>query len=290
MKSAPFAYVRPHNVEEAVRLLDANQEEGKLLAGGQSLIPLMALRFAYPTTLIDISLLDELLRSSDSGDVVRYGAGTTHSAFEDGLVPDPTGGLLKAAASGIGYRAVRNRGTLGGSLAHADASAEWPTIMAALEAVVVARSVRGEREIPAEEFVRGFFWNALDEDELVVRVEIPRNGRRRWGWQKSVRKVGEFAESLAVVLLDPAESRNRVWLGAARDVPIRLAHVEDILSNVVDNGTVREGAAKTAVLQAVAEDLGPASTPVERYRTHLHGITVWRALVQAAGMENQWNN
>lgn len=292
MKSSAFAYRRPVDVAHALSLLSEYPDDAKVLAGGQSLLPLMGMRFARTLLLIDVSRLDELSYVSENDDSVSYGAGVVHSAFEDARVPDRTGGLIRTAASGIGYRAIRNRGTIGGSLAHADASAEWPCLMAALDARIIARSVRGERTLSAREFVLGFFWNALDDDELIVRVEVPRSSAA-WGWHKSVRKSGEFAESLACVLIEPETPRATTWLGAARDVPLALEEVNrylvDLLSDREPLKPKLDDTAKRQVLALVARDLGPAETPASRFEHQLHGIAVWRALNDAAGKQVSWN-
>lgn len=283
MKPAPFEYRRPSSIDETVQLLEEHGDEAKLLAGGQSLVPLLNMRLAVPSVVLDVSGLDELRETSGTGTGgTRYGAGVVHSDIEDGRVPDPVGGLLREAAAGIGYRAIRNRGTLGGSLAHSDASAEWPVVMAALDATVVARSVRGERRLPCREFVHGYFTNALADDELIVAVEVPAIGEHiRWGMSKSTRKPGEFAESLAVVVAelaaDDTVTAATAWLGAATDVPLRLPAVEDALLG----SSVPDAAADVAPL--VRDQLGAGSDAEARYAAHLHGVTVHRAVAQLDG-------
>ena len=128
---------------------------------------------AQPALVVDISRIDELAVATEHATGVRYGAALTHAAFEDRRVPDATAGLLAHVAGGIGYRAIRNKGTLGGSLSHADSSAEWPVVMAALGAEVVVRSAGGERTVPAPDFVEGFLTSALADDEAVVAVDVP---------------------------------------------------------------------------------------------------------------------
>lgn len=272
MKPAPFEYVAPGTVEEAVALLAQHGDEGKLLSGGQSLVPLLNMRLALPSVVIDVSRIGPLREVAElASGTVRYGAATTHAAFEDGRVPDPTGGLLGLVAAGIGYRAVRNKGTLGGSLAHADASAEWPVVMAALGASVVVRSARGERRIPASELIEGYFTSAVATDELVVAVEVqPPGAGITWGFHKQARKPGEFAESLALALVGPASGE--VWLGAAREVPVG-----------VDLPALDRDAVTTAVAAAL-DDIG-GDEPEARYRRHLHGVAAWRAVSNARPQE-----
>ncbi len=285
MKSSTFEYSRPRTLEEAVALLGDRPDDAKILGGGQSLLPMMAMRFARTDLLIDVSNIAELLDVAEFDDYISYGAAIPHSVFEDELVPDGTRGLIPFAASGIGYRAIRNRGTIGGSIAHADASAEWPTLLAGLDATIVARSPSGERAISARSFVLGFFWNALEPDEILVRIEVPRT-RSTWGWQKSVRKAGEFAESLSMVQLNNDTGVANVWLGAARDTPIELKATEVAVAGLMAEGEPLAGrldsGAQQTVLAAVRDDLGSPATSEDRYRAQLHGIGVWRALNQAA--------
>ena len=289
MKPAPFAYRAAASVDEALALLAEHGDEAKLLSGGQSLVPLLNMRLAQPSVVVDIGRVAELATVSehDDGGGVRYGAATVHARFEDGLVPDPTGGLLQAVAGGIGYRAIRNRGTVGGSLAHADSSAEWPVVMSAVGARVRVRSARGgERVLPAAGFVQGFFTSALDDDEAIVAVDVPRlPAGARWGFAKTARKPGEFAESLAVAVLSVDEDDHvrhaEVWLGAATSVPLSLPAVDEAL-----RGRPWDDAARADVVAAVgasvaAEDSRPDGDPDARYEHHLHGITVARAVDHA---------
>jgi len=269
MKPALFDHLRPTTVDEAVALLAEHGDDGKVLSGGQSLVPLLNMRLALPTVVIDVSRVAELRGATElPGGGVRYGAGTTHAAFEDRLVPDATGGLLHHVAAGIGYRAIRNRGTLGGSLAHADASAEWPVVMAAVGADVVVRSARGERRIAARDLVQGFFTSAVEPDELLVAVEVPAlPDGVRWGFHKHARKPGEFAESLAVALV--GDSSGDVWLGAAREIPVPVALP-----------SLDRDAIQAAVADALADLTGEDEGEV-RYRRHLHGVSAWRAVNHA---------
>lgn len=280
MKPAPFMYRAPDDVAEATSVLAQLGDEAKVLAGGQSLLPLLNLRLAKPSALVDVSRIAELWSTHRGTDGCSYGAGIPHSRFEDGDVPDPTGGLLRAAAAGIGYRAVRNRGTLGGSLCHADSSAEWPVVMAALGAEFVVRSVRGQRTIAAGEFARGFFTTDLVEDELLTSVRIPpQPANRRYGIHKTSRKPGEFAESLAVAVLDVDDDGRiedaDIWLGAAKDVPVRLDGPAAAL-----RGSVVAALDGDEITTSVRDHLGAASSQVERYQAQLHAVTVWRAVDQ----------
>jgi carbon-monoxide dehydrogenase medium subunit len=279
VKPAPFAYRRAGSVEEALALLAEHGDEAKLMSGGQSLVPLLNMRLAQPELVVDISRVPELVETTALDGGIRYGAAVIHSRFEDGLVPDPTGGLLPAVAGGIGYRAIRNRGTIGGSLAHADSSAEWPVVMSAVGArVVVSSAARGARTIPAGEFVEGFFTNALDDDEAVVAVDVPALATgARWGLAKTARKPGEFAESLAVAVV-AADGGAEVWLGAATSVPLRVDAVADLL---------RDRSWGEGVAADVVAAVGAWLDDADAYHRQLHGITVARALEHALTREER---
>ncbi|MDP9458721.1 MAG: FAD binding domain-containing protein [Actinomycetota bacterium] len=284
MKPPAFRYHRPRSLDESVRLLADLGEDAKVLGGGQSLLPIMNMRLAEPTDLVDVTAIKELRGATVVDGAVRYGATTTHGMLEDQLVPDAAGGLLHRAATGIGYRAVRNRGTVAGSLAHSDSSAEWPTVMSALDAIVEATSVRGTRQIPVRDLLQGFFTTMLDHDEVISAVRVARLPEDRWwGLHKSARKAGEFAESLAVALVDVAAdgriTQAELWLGAARDVPVQLRDVAALVQDAQPQEiTVAD------LLPAVATDIGRSlddPDPHARHALQLHAVTVQRALKSA---------
>ncbi len=174
MKAASFDYERPADLGAALALLATPDREVKLMAGCQSLGPMLNLRLAQPELLVDITRLPETRRVEATGDGLTLGACTTHAVIEDGRVPDVTNGMLATVAGGIAYRAVRNRGTIGGSLAHADPAADWMTALSALGAVVLTVSPRGKRALPIDEFMLGMFMTALEPDELIEAVRVPR--------------------------------------------------------------------------------------------------------------------
>ncbi|MFL6572381.1 MAG: FAD binding domain-containing protein, partial [Burkholderiales bacterium] len=162
MKAPAFDYARPKDVAEAVKLL---AEGGRPAAGTQSLGPMLNLRVAHPTLLVDIRGIEELKSTSESESAVTLGACITHAEIEDRKVPDPTGGMMASVAASIAYRAVRNRGTIAGSLAHADPAADWPTALTLLNAVVLIAGPKGKRETPADAFITGIFTTVLASDE-----------------------------------------------------------------------------------------------------------------------------
>jgi carbon-monoxide dehydrogenase medium subunit len=276
MKPPEFRYRRATSLPEALEMLAADPDGTKVLAGGQSLMPVLGMRLAEPEVLLDISRIPELVGAAAAPDGrLRYGACTVHADVEDGRVPDVTNGLLPTVAAGIGYRAIRNRGTMGGSLAHADPSAEWPVVMAALDAMVQARSATGDREIPCAELADGYFTTALRAEEILAEIRLrPVSPGMSWGFCKIARKVGEFAESIAVAVIDHGTAR--VWLGGAAGTPLQLTGVQEAVDSGVD-------LAQPDVVQLVSADLRAAGAPDagDEYRRHLHGVSCWRAVRDA---------
>jgi aerobic carbon-monoxide dehydrogenase medium subunit len=220
MKPAPFEYVRPQTVGEAVRLLAATPD-AKVLAGGQTLGPMLNLRLAQPAVLIDIGRIPELAAVTEDRDAITIGATVTHAAIEDGRTKDPTGGFLAQVARGIAYRAVRTRGTIGGSLAHADPAADWLSALTALGAEIEIAGVQSNRRASLPAFVRGAMETELASDELVVGVRIPRFSQQaRFGFHKICRKTGEFAEAIGVVVDDPERGYFALVAGATGGKPL----------------------------------------------------------------------
>src|SRR6266700_2188186 len=175
MKPAPFRYHAPKTIEEAVETLaEVASEDGRVLAGGQSLVPIMAFRLARPAHLVDINGIEALRRLAVDGDRLCIGACVRHAAFHKPVVNGPLGRLLSTVVRHIGHYPIRTRGTFCGSIAHADPASEWCAVAAAFDAEMVARSARGERVITAREFFRGIMTTALEEDELLIEVRLPR--------------------------------------------------------------------------------------------------------------------
>lgn len=264
MKPAPFSYIRARTIDEAIALLTDSSGTTRLLAGGQSLGPMLNLRLARPTRLIDIKRIPELRGTNTDNTTLSIGAAVTHAEIEDRTTPDQTNGLLSHIASTLAYRAVRNRGTLGGSLAHADPAAEWIAAMAALNAHILARGPNGQaRRIPTDQFMRGAFTTNLAADEILTAVEIPRlSPQARWGYVKLTRKLGEFAQAIGLAILDPARNLARVLAGAIEGPPILLPRTAEALAN---HGP-------SAAMQILPTETLP----------HLHATAVKRALLQLA--------
>ena len=263
MKPAPFEYRRADTVDQAVTLLGSS-EFSKVCGGSQSLGPMLNLRLAQVDHLIDVSRIAAMTQFKADDQALRIGAAVTHARIEDGELPDVTRGLLTRVAAGIAYRAVRNRGTIGGSLAHADPAADWVNTMHLLDATLVTLGAGGERRLRATEFFIGPFTTALAADEVIVAVEIPRfSSQARWAYRKVCRKPGEFAEAIAAVWVDPQRGVARALLGALDGMP-HVVSGENALAALRD----RDGLAR------VLDDAG-LDQPYER---EVHAVMLRRAL------------
>lgn len=263
MKPVAFEYARARDATHAVELLGDSKGHARPIAGGQSLGPMLNLRLTRPDLLVDIRTCPDLRGCTDEGDAIVYGAALTHAEIEDGAVPDACGGWLAGTARRIAYRSVRNRGTLGGSLAHADPAGDWLPVLLALRAEVIIRGRGGLRAMMLASFVTGPFTTALGGDEVLVGIRVrKRSGAARLGYSKLSVKAGEFAKALAVVLLDPARGEARAVVGAIERVPLVL---DDARALINDPSTV-EG--------AIAERLPRLSGPTLR----MHAVTLARAI------------
>jgi carbon-monoxide dehydrogenase medium subunit len=277
-----FRYERAERYSDACDLLREHGEEAKVLAGGQSLLPLINLGLAQPGLVVDISRLAEGRELTVTGDgYLVLGALVTHAR----LAADPGARaaqpLLPAAAGQIGNTRVRNRGTLGGSLAHADPAAELPLVMVALGATYEVTTGHASRTVRAEDFHLGFFTTGLDDDELIVSVRAPVLGPG-WGWsfQEVARRDGDFAMASAVALIRSADGlivEARVAVGGVSDRPLRLADVETALTGCAAGDL----AARVGPIQGIspADDTGASA----RYKARLTRVLVIRALEEAAG-------
>ena len=263
MKPVDFAYERPRGIAEAVALLGANAM-AKVMAGGQTLGPMLNLRFAQPDIVVDITRIAELVRVEETADVIVLGACVTHAAIEDGRVPDPARGMLAAVAQRIAYRAVRARGTIGGSLAHADPAADWLSCLTALGASVSVTGPRDRREVALAAFVRGVMETDLAPDEIIDGVRIPRlSASARWGYHKICRKTGEFAEAIGAAVFD--RDRARVVAGATTGRPIVLEGVAADFAKATD----------------LSARLRAAGLDGDSYEMKIHTAAVRRAIEEA---------
>lgn len=270
MKPAPFEYHRAHSLREAVSLLAEFDGYAIPLAGGQTLMPLMNLRLVQPERVVDISHIDSITQCREEPDAVVLGAGCTHAVLEDNRVPDPSNGLLARVAGGIAYRSIRNRGTIGGSLAYADPAAEWPVVMTALGAEIAIESKEGERTVPVGDFVTGAMSTALSPDELLKAVRIPNLPQEtRWGFRKLSRKPGDFAQALAAVIV--GEDASAV-IGATPDGLVSLPRVARYLGELATLDEDSVGDLETEFREDVS------GVDLDFYEQQIHWNTLSRAI------------
>jgi carbon-monoxide dehydrogenase medium subunit len=269
MKAARFDYARPASASEAAGMLQKCAGMGKVLGGGQSLGPMMNLRLAQPELLVDVRMIAALKTCVVERDAIVLGAATTHAAIEDGQVQDPTQGMMPYVASGIAYRAVRNRGTLGGSLAHADPAADWINLMALLDAEYLLEGPGGIRTVSNALWMSGAFTTALAEDEVLTAVRIPKlSASARWSYYKFNRKTGEFAEAIAAFVDDRERGVQRAIIGATDGTPHVIADASPLI-----NGW--DAAFADAQLQL-------AGLTPDTYEYQIHAVALRRAAARMA--------
>ena len=284
MIPANFQYARAGSVDEAIGMLQEHGDNAKLLAGGHSLIPAMKLRLNQPSILVDIGRIPELRYIRNNGDHVAIGAGATHDdiaqskAFDNGLEMYP------AAAKLIGDIQVRNKGTIGGSLAHSDPSADWPAVVLASDATIVVKGPNGERHITANDFFTGFYETALAEDEVIteVRVPVPASGTRS-AYAKFMQPASRFAivGCAAMITVSGGVCSNaNIGFTGVSDMAFRDSAVEEALKGKsLNSGTIEAAAALVAKDESVMSDHFAS----EEYRKHLASVFANRAISATVG-------
>lgn len=277
MKPAPFAYERPSDLNAVLALMAQANGVTRIIAGGQSLGPMLNLRLVEPDLIIDITGLAELKQAERrDGDLV-IGACVTHSDIEDGRIPDVTRGAMRRVAGAIAYRAVRNRGTIGGSLGHADPAADWVSALSALGATLTLRSLADARCIAINDFIVGPLETTLAPGEIVESICVPViAASARWGFFKSCRKPGEFADAMAAVLIDPDAGSGRVVIGAVQAAPILVENPAELFGGRITGDFKRQFDARFADAMLVRAGIANA---VDR---HVHVAVLRRAIVEAA--------
>jgi carbon-monoxide dehydrogenase medium subunit len=285
MIPAKFDYIRPDSLAEAIRALADGGEDAKVIAGGQSLMPLLRLRLAYPDLLVDIGDLDELRGVSDAGDALAIGARTTHYQ----LVHDPLiaghCGLLAQAAATVADPAVRHRGTLGGSLAHGDPAGDLPAVILALDATLTAQGPGGERQIPAADFFADYLTTTLAADEILTSIRVPKLGPD-WGYRYE--KFHRTAQAWATVGVAALARRDNGSVAEARigltnmgSVPVRASAAEAAVAGApATRDALRQAAERADEGTEPPGDLHGAPD----YRRHLARVLTGRALAAAAGL------
>jgi aerobic carbon-monoxide dehydrogenase medium subunit len=274
MIPAAFDYVRAGSAEEAISLIGQHGDEAKFLAGGHSLLPLMKLRLAQPSVLVDIGRLTDLSYIRDAGDHIAIGALTRHSDVERSDVLEEHVPLLAHATSHVGDPQVRHRGTIGGSIAHADPASDLPATTVALGATYVAQGPNGTREIAAADFFEGFLTTTLAPDELLTEIRVPKMRGAGWGFQKFNRRAQDWA--IVGVAAWRRNGEAGVGLVNMGSIPILATSVASALAG---GASVEEAAEQAA---AEAEPQADLNASIE-YRTHLAKVLTRRALETASG-------
>lgn len=277
MKAASFEYVMPATLVETLRALARSDGQAKLMAGSQSLGPMLNLRLARPAQVVDVSRLDELRSVELVEGRVRVGASVTHAEIEDGCFELLRGHPVQEMAARIAYRSVRNRGTVGGSLAHADPAADWILAARALNALVEVRAFeQAPRLIKMQDFMLAAYTTSLAEGEVITALHLPRlSTQARWGYYKFCRKTGEFAEASCAVYFEPASATAQIVVGALDGAPVAL---ETLASEVARSGlAVASEAAIEAALKGAIEQL-------DTLGRRMAGAAIVRCLAQAFGV------
>jgi carbon-monoxide dehydrogenase medium subunit len=277
MKAASFEYVMPATLVETLRALARSDGQAKLMAGSQSLGPMLNLRLARPAQVVDVSRLDELRGVELVEGRVRVGASVTHAEIEDGCFELLRGHPVQEMAARIAYRSVRNRGTVGGSLAHADPAADWILAARALNALVEVRAFeQAPRLIKMQDFMLAAYTTSLAEGEVITALHLPRlSAQARWGYYKFCRKTGEFAEASCAVYFEPASATAQIVVGALDGAPVAL---ETLASEVARSGlAVASEAAIEAALKGAIEQL-------DTLGRRMAGAAIARCLAQAFGV------
>jgi aerobic carbon-monoxide dehydrogenase medium subunit len=283
MKPASFRYHAPKTIEEALVLLaEYASDDGRVLAGGQSLVPTMAFRLARPHHLVDINGIEALRRLAVEDGRLAIGAGVRHQAFQSPVVAGPLGALLAAVMRHIAHYPIRTRGTFCGSVAHADPASEWCLVAATHGAEMVARSARGTRIIAAADYFQGIMTTALEPDELLAEVRLPLlPADTRFGFYEFNRRAGDFAMGMALVtfrLENGVIVEPRVGVGAAEPHPRRIGEAEALLSGRAPGDGAFRAAGEAAA--AAIDPLTDAQTDAV-YRRELVAVVTRRALEQA---------
>lgn len=269
MIPAAFEYARAGSADEAVALLAEHGSDAKLLAGGMSLLPLMKLRLAVPSVLVDVGRVDDLTYIRDEGDHVAIGALTRHRDLETSDLLTRECGVLRAVAAQVGDNQVRHRGTIGGSAAHGDPASDLPAVLLALDATFVARGPRGARDIAARDFFQGFLETALEPGELLTEIRVPKTGAGGFSYQKFNRRAQDWA--IVGALAVRTNGATHVALVNMGSTPLRARGVEEALAS--DQSLV-DAAARAADGTEPSSDLNADA----KYREHLARVLTRRAL------------
>jgi carbon-monoxide dehydrogenase medium subunit len=282
---ASFDYVRPATIAEAVQAYAAAGDDGKILAGGQSLLPILRLRLAYPELVIDLGGIAELTGVTDEGDAILIGAMTTHSDVLGHPLVKQHAPLLVQATETVADRQVRHRGTFGGSLAHADPAGDLPAVALALDAQLLTSGPNGTRTIAAQDFFQDYLTTALEPGEILTAIRIPKLGD---GWSTHYEKLNRVAQAWSIVAVAAAVHRSNGTITEARigltnmgATPLRARATEQALAGAeATAGAVTAAASSAAEGTAAPSDLSAKAD----YRNHLATVLTRRAVLAAAGI------
>ena len=273
MKPAPFTYHRASSIDDAIAHLKGGDAIVRPLAGGQSLVPMLNLRLAPADKLVDLTRIEALRRSEERPDCIRYGALVTHAAFEDRLVPDASNGLMPFVGSQIAYRAIRTRGTIGGALALADPAADWLTTIVALEAEIALVGPNGRRVTAGTDFALGPYMTVIEDAELIEAIAVPRRPASEcWGHYKVARKTGEYAESMAIALIDKTRVTARLVVGATDGAPLVLEK---------SSRDIAAGSGGEALAATIRRELADSGRDFSPEKLLLHCTTAVRAVANS---------
>jgi carbon-monoxide dehydrogenase medium subunit len=272
MIPAAFDYQRADSKEQAISLLKEHGDEAKLLAGGHSLIPLMKYRLAAPGVVVDVGRIDELSYVRDEGNYLAIGALTRHREIETNEMVLANSGLLAAATQQVGDPQVRHRGTIGGALAHGDPASDIPSAALALRASFIIEGPSGEREVEVDDFFTGFLETALEPEELLTEIRVPKSPNSKWSFQKFNRRAQDWAIVGASVLID--DNQCGVGLVNMDSKPVRALALEE---------AIRSGASAEEASQLATEGLEPPSdlNASTEYRSHLACVLTKRGLQES---------
>ena len=286
MKAPAFSYLRPTRLNDVIALLQQHGDEARLLAGGQTLLATLNMRLSEPALLIDLQAVKELRGIAVDGDILRIGAMVTHSEIEASPLVAAHAPLLRAAAPHIAHRAIRNLGTLGGSMAYGDPAAEWPACLLALDGAVLARGPAGERRIEAQDFFTGLYTTALEANEIIVACEFPvSSAQQRFAFDELTRRHGDYGVvglAASANLTNGALSQVRLaWLGVGTQ-PARTVTVEQVFE-----GQFFSNALLASAIQALRIELQPQAdlTHSTATKQHLAEVMLKRILMLLTGSQ-----
>jgi carbon-monoxide dehydrogenase medium subunit len=287
MKPSPFIYHAPKTVYEVLTTLaDLSGSDGRILAGGQSLVPMMAFRVVMPSDIIDINRVPEFRRLDLDGEALSIGATVRHAAFHEEAAPPPLGPLLSYVVKHIAHYVIRTRGTFCGSLSHADPASEWCLVAVTLDATLVAKSATGTRGIAAADYFQGLMTTALNADELLAEARIPLlPSDARWGFYEFNRRPGDFAMAMALAVYQVSGGvivNPKIGVGAVESHPRRIVVAEEMLAGRKPTDDVFLAAASAAADAVMPIE---SDADVAAYRRSLVQTCVYRAL-QMAGQQS----